>query len=121
MFRFKNYLNALWFLLIIDVCVGYNLDGRNVIVVGSEQIGDYFGYSLILRNDGRYFFITYKFVRRLKIAFSIFVGAPKGNSSYKPNVDSPGVLYNCSIFNRQCVEHTINNLATGKRSSRFLL
>lgn len=47
--------------------------------------------------------------------FSIFVGAPKGNSTYKPDVDSPGVLYDCSFLkNEDCTEHAINQLSSGK-------
>lgn len=41
-----------FFILPVSFC--YNLDGRNVDVVSSAQIDDYFGYSLILKEDGRF-------------------------------------------------------------------
>lgn len=40
--------------------------------------------------------------------FSVLVGAPKGNSSYKPGVVNPGVLYECSFWKKTCLEHDAN-------------
>lgn len=46
--------------------------------------------------------------------FSVLVGAPKGNSTYKPDVDSPGVLYECSFASKDCAEHAVNSLISGR-------
>lgn len=101
----------------------YNFDARNVDTLTSAQYGDYFGYSLILRNDGRFVATVKKKIFRnqrfklVKIS-SVLVGAPKGNSTYKFGVNAPGVLYNCSFLNGNCAEHHVNRL---KLSGRYKL
>lgn len=46
-----------------------------------------------------------------RFSFSILVGAPKGNSTYRRNSINPGVIYNCSFESGgKCQEHDINRL-----------
>lgn len=50
---FFGYILSVFLVLLSREGWCYNLDDRNVKVVSSEQLGDYFGVSLVLKNDGR--------------------------------------------------------------------
>ncbi|XP_063422248.1 integrin alpha-4-like [Mytilus trossulus] len=91
-FIFKTYIC----LHCIDsITHAYNLDKKNVMLFKGPT-GSYFGYSVgILEN---------------KNGIMILVGAPKGNSSSFPLIDSPGLLYKCPFGDkkRNCYPINVN-------------
>lgn len=54
MFKIYPLYGFVCFTLLFSAVLCFNLDARNVKAVSSFHTGDYFGYSLFLKNDGRF-------------------------------------------------------------------
>lgn len=75
----------LWYLLILCDC--YNLDVEHPLVFNGPS-GSFFGYSVLLHEHDENTWLI--------------AGAPVANSSFYPNTQSPGAVYNCSMMSLQC-------------------
>lgn len=83
--KWTSGFGILWYLLILCDC--YNLDVEHPLVFNGPN-GSLFGYSVLLHQHNENTWLL--------------VGAPVANSSFYPNIKSPGAIYNCSMLNSQC-------------------
>ncbi|XP_056610488.1 integrin alpha-4 isoform X1 [Triplophysa dalaica] len=74
-----------WYLLILCDC--YNLDVEHPLIFNGTS-GSFFGYSVLLHQHAENTWLI--------------AGAPLANSSFYPNIKSPGAVYKCNMRSSQC-------------------